>query len=194
MLYLNIRHQLPTAAARSQPVRLERAVARPAELHATNRLPRTEVHPTGGTLSINTYPSRRAYGFASMPDVMAGLKQKGEQSIAAFTSERTQAAWDVIDNGAKQHQDYQAQKAKQKLHSELMEQKKLTLAIVPNPEIHWTQGEVEGEVDKGDISVDIQTKKDGADISWKPGSFEGYLKDRGYLRMWTSEGHYDVYA
>ena len=45
----------------------------------------------------------------------------------------------------------------------------------------------------GSDSYDINTTGH-ADIAIKTGSAETYIAQKGDIRMWTTKGHYDIYA
>ena len=64
---------------------------------------------------------------------------------------------------------------------------------MPDPEFTPHVSELRGGIDPGSYDVNIETKKDGADIQFNRGSFEVYLKQQGELNIWT-EGSIDTFA
>lgn len=194
MLYLNVQHSLPKVATRNQQPLLLKAGFEPARLHRNLRLARAQVHPEGLKLDINTYPSRHAYGFSTMADFCREHRDKSLQDIVKSTSSHTQAAWDVIENGAKPKKRtglYFPSRAKQRLGQEVMKQRFIEVQAIPDPEIHVTPAHIAGQNDVGDDHYTIDATAD-ADIQFKLGSCEMYTKDAGFIRMWTSEGGYDI--
>ena len=100
MLYVNVRHTLPRIGLHTQLATLSSHV-RPAELHTTYVAPRADVHATQVKIDIDSYPSRHAYGASTMEDFTRENGQQGLADIQQATSSHTQAAWDVIENGAR---------------------------------------------------------------------------------------------
>lgn len=195
MLYLNVSSSLPKIATRSQMSKLG-AHVKEAELHTHYRAPRADVAPKGLKLDINTYPSRHAYGFTTMDDFCRENRDKALSDIVETTSKHTQAAWDVIENGAKPRKNvgsFFQTRAKQDLKAEVMKQRYIEVQGIPDPEIHVTPYHVAGDIDPGEYSVDITTPPDGkAAFEFQKGSFEMYTKEAGSFRMWVSEGRYDM--
>lgn len=68
-----------------------------------------------------------------------------------------------------------------------------TTDAIPDPQMQGYAGEVVGEPDTGDVTVDIETEPN-ARIHYTPGSVETYLQDKGFIRHWVSTEHYDIYA
>lgn len=195
MLYLNVSSSLPKIATRSQLSHIG-AHAKEAELHTHYRAPRANVAPKGLKLEINTYPSRHSYGFTTMSDFCREHRDKALQDIVETTSKHTQAAWDVIENGAKPKKHVGAffpSRAKQDLRAEVMKQRYISVQAIPDPEVHITPYHVAGDIDPGECSVDITTAPDGrAAFEFNKGNFEIYTDRAGSFRMWVSEGKYDM--
>lgn len=194
MLYLNTRHQLPTIATRSQYTRVSRAHVNPAEIHTNPEMPRADHQKQRSTLQIDSYPSRHAYGARKVADICLEASQKAYQDIAKTTSKHTQEAWAVIDGGGKPGQDYQVQKATSDFWSQVKKQRYIEIQAIPDPNISYDPGSVRTNIIPANMNLRINTTKEGADIRVTPGNFEIYMKDKGYLNRWTSEGKYDIYA
>ncbi len=192
MLRLNIRHQLPQTDLRMQRSRLETHVE-PAQLHTDYRAARSNMGVTAPQLDINTYPSRHSYGFTNHTDFAKERAQQGKSDVKSNTSKWTREAWNTIDNAAKRGRDTIHEFYQNRMMQEIKQQRKLIIQAIPDPEIHNTPGRVVGTPDVGDVTTDIQAKHD-ADISYQPAKAETYIKDQGFLRQWTTEDKYDIYA
>lgn len=194
MLYLNVRHSFPKIATSNDFTKITRAGHEQAQLSRSLRLARSNVYPEGLKLEINTYPSRHSYGFSTMKDFCREHRDKSLQDIVATTSKHTQAAWDVIENGAKPNKrTFFSRKAAENLYQEVMKQRYIEVQSIPDPEIHITPYHIAGQNDVGDDHYDIKSTAD-APIEVHKGKCDMYTKDAGYIRMWTSEGGYDTRA
>ena len=193
MLYVNVRHTLPRIGLHTQLATLSSHV-RPAELHTTYVAPRADVHATQVKIDIDSYPSRHAYGASTMEDFTRENGQQGLADIQQATSSHTQAAWDVIENGARPGGSSEIiNQAKSKLADQIAKQRYIEVQAIPDPTITVTPSVVQGNIDTGKDEVSIQTYP-SADILVHPGQAETYLEQKGSIRMWTTEGQYDIYA
>ena len=193
MLYVNVRHALPRIGLHTQLATLSSHV-RPAELHTTYVAPRADVHATQVKIDIDSYPSRHAYGASTMEDFTRENGQQGLADIQQATSSHTQAAWDVIENGARPGGSSEIiNQAKSKLADQIAKQRYIEVQSIPDPTITVTPSVVQGNIDTGKDETSIQTYPT-ADVTFNPGKFEAYLEQQGAVRMWTTEGQYDIYA
>ena len=193
MLYVNVRHTLPRIGLHTQLATLSSHV-RPAELHTTYVAPRADVHATQVKIDVDSYPSRHAYGASTMEDFTRANGQQGLADIQQATSSHTQAAWDVIENGARPGGSSEIiNQAKGKLANQIAKQRYIEVQSIPDPTITVTPSVVQGNIDTGKDEVSIQTYPT-ADVTFNPGKFEAYLEQQGTVRMWTTEGQYDIYA
>jgi len=195
MLRINMNHTLPQIGLRTTPSQLSTHVE-PARLSAHYRAPRSTQYVTQATVDIDSYPSRKAYGFRTMDDLTQEQGQKGLQDIQSRTSRLTQEAWEVIKNGPKQDGGaYCITMEKNKFWSSLSKGRSwhIEAQSIPNPTLTPHVSEVRGGMDTGSYDVNIDTKKDGADISYRPSRVETYLKQKGELNIWT-EGSIDTFA
>lgn len=197
MLYLNVSSSLRQIGTHNQLSHTGGHVIE-AELHTHYRAPRANVAPKGLKLDIDSYPSRHAYGFSKMADFCRENRDQALKDIVDSTSRHTQAAWDVIENGAKPAKrvgSFFPSRAKQNLEAEVMKQRYITVQGIPDPTIRVTPYHVEGNIDTGEYSVDIKTPPDGrAEITFQEGSFELYTRQAGHFRTWVSEGKYDMHV
>ena len=67
------------------------------------------------------------------------------------------------------------------------------LELMSGPTISVNPSQLVGESDLGNISAEIQTAS-SAEIEYTPGSAETTLEEKGSIRNWVTEGHYDIYA
>ena len=129
-----------------------------------------------------------------MEDFTRANGQQGLADIQQAASEHTQAAWDVIENGARPGGSSEIiNQAKGKLAAQIAKQRYIEVQSIPDPTITVTPSVVQGNIDTGKDEVSIQTYPT-ADVTFNPGKFEAYLEQQGSVRMWTTEGHYDIYA
>lgn len=193
MFYLNTRHQLPQISIHQNQSRVDRSVVRPATIHGNNEQARSNKGITQSRVEIDNYPSRRAYGSRTMNDYTRERGQKGISDAQRATSERTQKAWSFIEQGAKRGSDI-PQKYKSDVMAKYAQARNLVhFSLMSGPNISVTQGQVVGEPSQGDVTADIESQF-SADVTITPGSAETTLADKGFIRSWVSEGHYDIYA
>ena len=192
MLRLNIRHRLPQIDFRMQRSQLDTHVE-PAQLSTDYHAARSNMGTTAPQIDINTYPSRHSYGFTNHTDFARQYGQQGLSDVQANTSKWTQEAWRTIDNAAKRGQNTINSFYDNRLSQEINRQRHIEVQAIPDPEVHITPMRVVGNPDVGDVTTDIQARHD-ADINYQPAKAETYVKDQGFLRQWTTEGKYDIYA
>ncbi|BEU88771.1 hypothetical protein TAMA11512_22350 [Selenomonas sp. TAMA-11512] len=192
MLYLNVHHQLPMIQAHNRLGTLD-SHSTPARLTGTNRQAQTHQGVTQVRVECDTYESRKAYGFRNDDDRAREFAQKGFQGVRAGTSSHTQDAWHMIDEGAKPDSRIIYQMDKGKLQTKIMEQKQIDYIAIPRPTFKVTPSEVKGEIDTGDIHMDIETDA-FADVSFNKGDLSFDKRIEGEIKMWTSIGHYERYA
>lgn len=193
MLYLNIRHQLPQISIHQNPSRLNRSAVRPAVVHGNNEQAQSNKGVTQSSVEIDNYPSRRAYGSRTMDDYTRERGQKGLSDAQSAASERTQKAWSFIEQGAKRGDDI-PQKYKSDVMAKYSQAKTLVhFSLMSGPNIRVNEGQIVGEPSQGDVTAEIESQN-YADIDFTPGTAETTLADKGFIRSWVSEGHYDIYA
>ena len=193
MLYVNTRHQLPQISIHQTWSKLNRSAVVPAQVQGNNEQSSSNKGTTQPTTDIDNYPSRRAYGARNMTDFTREHGQKGISDAHSAASTRTQRAWSFIEEGAKKG-NYVARSYKNVMMSRYQSAQNLVnFSLMPAPNISVNPGRVVGESDLGDISVEIETAP-SAEIEYTPGSAETQIADEGFIRNWTTEGHYDIYA
>lgn len=193
ILRLNIRHSLPQIGIRNHQSTVDDSHMIPAQVHTNDQQSRSNKGVTQARVDIDSYPSRRAYGYRKMGDFTRENGQKGIADVQSADSGHTQAAWAVIENGAKRG-NYVAQRAKEKIYSDAKKTVNVNIDLIPNPRITLAEpSRIEGEPDLGDVTAKIDTKSK-ASIKITKGSAETYLKDKGFIRRWVTEDKYDIYA
>ena len=193
MVRLNTRHELPQITMRTTQGRLdESTIVQPQTRGSGNRQAQVNKGATQPSLSIDSYPSRRAYGYRKHGDLAAERGQRGISDAQAATSRHSQKAWSKATTAARRGDDV-VQEIKSEIFSDYQARVVFTTAGIPDPEMQGYQSEVVGEPDGGDVTVDIETEPN-ARIHYTPGSVETSLENEGFIRHWVSMDHYDIYA
>ena len=193
ILRLNMRHALTQIVIRCRQSTVDDSHMVPAQLHTNNQQARSNKGATQARIDIDSYPSRRAYGYRKMGDFTRENGQQGIADVQAGVSRHTQAAWSFIENAAKRG-DYIQQRAEQEIYSEAKKTRYLEAQHIPDPQVTLAEpSEVVGEPDLGDVTAEIDAKS-YASISITTGSAETYLKDKGFLHRWVTQDKYDIYA
>lgn len=192
MLYLNIRHTLPQIGIHSELATLSSRIKQPTS-HGDYRPARSGLGYSQVRIDVDTYPSRHSYGFSTMDDFTKQYGDQGKADIKENTSAHTQAAWSMIENGAKKGHDEIADQAHQKLAAEVAKERYLVAAAIPDPIVTVHPSELHGEADLGHQAITLEASAT-ADVTYNPGKFEIYLRQKGSIRRWVTEGHYDIYA
>ena len=193
ILRLNMRHALPQIDIRSRQSTVDDSHMVPAQIHTNNRQARSNKGITQARIDIDSYPSRKAYGYRKMGDFTRENGQQGIADAQAGVSRHAQATWSIIDNAPKRG-DYVQQQAEQKIYSDAKKSRYLEAQHIPDPQITLAEAsQVVGESDLGDVTAQIDAKS-YASIQITRGSAETYLKDKGFFRQWVTEDKYDIYA
>lgn len=190
---LNTQHRLPQIAMRQTQGRLDAAgIVQPQIQSKNNQQARSNQSVTQPALSLDNYPSRRAYGFRKAGDLMAEQGQRGKSDVQTATGRHASQGWAKATTAARYGNDI-TQNIKAEIFSDYEARPVFTTAAIPDPQMQGYQNEVVGEPEQSDISVDIQTAP-SARIHYTPGSVETYLQNEGFIRHWVSADHYDIYA
>ena len=192
MTYLNVRHTLPMLGWQAHSFTLKTSMTQP-EMHGTRREASANRGATQVRIDIDSYESRKAYGFRKDADLCADFKNAGLAGVKQGTSRRSSEAWQAIDGAAKPNADFFQRQAKSKITAEIKEQKEIELKPIPRPKITVYPAELKGTPDVGEHSIDIRSDP-FATYDYEPGSIDYHMKVEGSIHMWTSIGHYDVYA
>ena len=193
MVRLNTRHELPQIAMRTTQGRLdESGIIQPRSQGRNQQARSNKTVTQPQNLSIDSYQSRKSYGFRNMTDFTAERGQRGISDAQAATSQHAQEGWSRATNGARRGDDV-VQGIKDEVFSDYQARPVFTINAIPDPQMQGYQSEVIGEPDLGDVTVDIQTEPN-ARIHYTPGNVETYLQNEGFIRHWVSVDNYDIYA
>ena len=192
MVRLNTRHELPQIGMRQTQGRLDESGIVQPRIQGRNQQARSNKTVTQPSLRLDSYQSRRAYGFKNHGDFAAERGQKGISDAQAATSRHASEAWSKATTAARRGNDV-VQKIKADIFSEYQARPVFTTAAIPDVQMQGYQSDVVGEPELSDISVDIETAP-SARIHYTPGSVETYLQTEGSIRHWVSEDQYDIYA
>ena len=193
MLCLNIRSTYPRIGLHTQLASLDSHM-RPAQLSREYRAASSNVGITQARVDIDSYPSRHAYGYTSHDDFAAEYGQQGIQDVQEGTSSHTENAWDNIENGAVPGgQSRPIAQIASRVDNQISQQRYLAAEHIPAPTITVTPSSVQGDIDTGKDEVTAETYA-FAEGTFTPGQVQVYLEQAGAVRMWTTEGQYDIYA
>ena len=192
MVRLNTRHELPQIAMRQRQGRLDESGIVQPQIQGRNQQARSNQSVTQSRLSLDSYPSRRAYGHRKPGDLMAEQGQRGKSDVQAATSRHASQTWAKATTAARYGNDI-TQNIKAEMFSNYEARAVFTIDAIPDAQMQGQPGQVVGTPEQSDISVDIQTAP-SARIHYTPGSVETYLQNEGFIRHWVSTDHYDIYA
>jgi hypothetical protein len=192
MLYLNIRQTQAQIGLHTQLGQLT-AHYTPAQLHTEGRQAQSNMGWTQPTLEMDSYQSRHAYGYSSHADFAREHGQQGLSDLKQATASHSEAAWHNIDYAARPDSGEPAAIYDRELSSIINRQRRIVAELIPAPTIKITPGEVRGTPDVGDVTVRADTQAFAA-TNFTPGSVEVYMRQKGEVHQWTTEGHYDIYA
>ena len=192
MTYLNVRHTLPMLGWQARSFKLQTSMT-PAKMQGRRREASANLGATQVRIDIDSYESRKAYGFRKDADLCADFKNAGLSGVKSGTSRRSSEAWQAIDGAAKPNADFFQKQAKGKIEAEINERKEIELKPIPRPKVTVYPAEIKGSPDVGEHSIDIRSEP-FAEINYEPGSIDYNMRVEGSIHMWTSIGHYDIYA
>jgi|GEM_PF-1685540 len=192
MVRLNTRHELPQIAMRTTRGHFDETGIIQPQIRGRNQQARSNQTVTQPSLSLDSYQSRRAYGFRKMGDFTAERGQRGISDAQAATGRHSSEAWSKATTAAQRGDDV-VQKIKADMFADYQARPVFTTSGIPDPQMQGHPNEVVGEPELSDISVDIETAP-SARIHYTPGSVETYLQNEGFIRHWVSMDHYDIYA
>ena len=191
MKYLNISHELPQISIHQEQPRAIKNTFRPAELHRHYDPPLADVAATLVEVDIDTYNSRKAYGFLNHDDFARKYGGEGFSDVQANTSRLAQSGWNFAKNGAHPHSNLIGNEAKSRLRSQIVQWPAWEAVKIPDPEFTVHPSEIKGKMDPGSDTTEIRATAT-PEIENRPGSAQTSLTSRGYVRQWISVGHYDM--
>ncbi|ORU00593.1 hypothetical protein D081_1116 [Anaerovibrio sp. JC8] len=191
MKYLNISHELPQISIHQEQALAIKNTFRPAELHRHYDPPLADVAATLVEVDIDTYNSRKAYGFLNHDDFAKKYGGEGFSDVQANTSRLTRSAWNYAKNGAHPGANLIGNEAKSRLRGEILQWPKWEAVKIPDPEFTVHPSEIKGRMDPGSDTTSIQSTAT-PEIEIRPGSAQTTLAKKGYVNQWISVGRYDM--
>ena len=192
MVRLNTRHELPQIGIRQTFGRLDDTAIIQPQSHGRNYQAQSNQTVTQPGLTLDSYPSRKAYGFRTHGDYAAERGSRGQSDVQSATSKHTNEGWAKATTAARRGDDI-VQNIKAEMFSDYEARTVFTLTHVPEVQMQGQPSEVIGEPEQSDIAVDIETAP-SARIHYTPGSVETYLQNEGFIRNWISYDRYDIYV
>lgn len=191
---LNIRATLPQIGIRSSQSQMETPRGKGAELHTEYKA------PTGNgwsqvKISIDSYPSRQAYGYLNNEDYARQRGQEGIEGLRANMQKINADAQAMLKQGAKKGHNEIAAQAKQLIASECSPPKGMNIGLIPNPVTTVEQpSEIKGEIDPGSYKTKVNPAEPYAHCKFTPAQAETYIKQEGNIDRWITYGEYDRLA
>lgn len=187
MELLNIRTQQPQIGMKTQFGKFD-VKTPPIGLEIRNSAVEVEIHATPDVLQIDQYPSRASCGILSVADTIAQNAKQAEQKASEGIARRAREG-SAFSKTAKTS-NLLARQAGADLRE--MPEMKIQLAIVKPPTIKYTQGELKVKVNLKPTA--LKTNGQSVTIDYTPSKVNIYLRQEANIRMWVSEGKYDIYA
>ena len=192
MLRLNIRHRLPQIGMQITRGRVEQAKVIQPEIHTNNQQASSNKWITQPRIDLDTSASQYVTGKRTMFQFTNERGHRGVSDAQAATSRHTQEAWARLDNGAKRGNDL-ASKFRSDMFAGYEADTVFTLQWTKGAEVQVQESQLTGRSDVGDVTAEIDTTP-SADVRISQGGVRTYIQDQGYLRQWTTEDYYDIYA
>ena len=193
MLKLNIRHSLPQIGLRIQHSRVEQAHDEQPVMTGRRRQAQSQKWITQPKIDINAYQSRHVYGNSTGIDFARENGRRGLSDVQEAISSHAQESWSMINNAAKSG-NYVRNRAEQDRQADIMKQRYIVAVGIPDPTTTLERpSEVIGDIDVGETNIEFDVAS-WPTIRISPGSVETYIQDRGFLRQWTTQDRFDIYA
>ena len=187
MLCLNIRTTQPQIGMSVQPGKMEMHSPQP-KLNMKFKQAQAKVWPSAVKIDIDATACRAAYGLKSTAVVTAELAKKALQQAEAGTAKRARIGTQLVKNATKMN--VFAANAKADLSK--MPDSNIALASVPEAKITVHPSEMQGKNDVGSLDVSFQITP--VDVQYTPATIHTYLDRESSVKMWATEGQYDIYA
>lgn len=146
------------------------------------------IWPSKPRLDMDSTASRASYGLKSVGAAIAEAAQKGRQDILEGMRRNVREGNQMADNGAKYNVVAQIARSKIRKPDEMI----VEVTQVPDVKITVTPGQMQGQNNTGSLSMKYDLFP--VEANFQPGSAKTYVKQPATIRMWTSEGKYDIYA
>jgi len=187
MLCLNIRSTQPQIGITVQPGQMDMHSKQP-ELDMKSKPAQVNVWSSAVKVDLDTTACRATYGLKSTAVVVAETAKKAVQQAEEGTAKRARIGTQLVNNATKTN--VFAVNAKADLSE--MPEAKIGLAAVPDVKITVHPSEIEGKNDVGSLAVSFQITP--VDVQYTPATVHTYLDRAGSVKIWATEGKYDIYA
>ena len=119
--------------------------------------------------------------------------ERGFEGVQEGTSKHTQMAWSLAEDGPKPGRQVAIEQIYRDMMSVADQNRVLVAQAIPDPEVHFTVGEVAGEPAVGRTTPHWNVTS-RARVEYNRGNIEIYLQQKGSIHAWVSEGKYDILA
>jgi len=187
MLYLNIRSTPARIGVEVNRGRLEIHSPR-GRWNVQHEYGKCNLSVGKATLELNSKPFYEKVG-KYMPDAFyRKYAQEGRQGVQDGIRRRMREAEMFNQDGARSNVIAQIGKQAVAKSYELV----VGLTITPKADITVHRGELQGKNDVGSLEQKYEPRP--VQIDYTPTAVHTYLKQKADLRMWVTEGKYDIYA
>ena len=191
---LNIRQTLPVIGVRNEQSKMETPPGKKAELHSEYEPP-TGNGWTQARISIDSYESRKTYGYLNNADYAKKREQDGIEGMRANMRKSNADAQAMVTKAAKKGHNEIAAQAKQLIASECAPPKGMNPAFPPPPTTTVERkSEIKGEIDPGSYKTTITPAEPYAHCRFTPAKAQTYIKQEGNIDRWITYGEYDRLA
>lgn len=160
----------------------------PPEMSRDYQAPRAGIWPDYVKVDIDQYPCRKAYGYRTNWDSLHEFGSKGLQGVQEGIARRAREGTELLKNAAKYN--VFAEQARRKITEN--KSRIIEFQLIPEPDITVDVPEMRGEIDVGRDKMKISAPS--LELSYTPAKVETYIKQKNNLRMWVTEGKYDIYG
>lgn len=188
MLCLNIRSTQPQIGLNVNHGVLDMK-SRDADIQVEEHRPATVgIWPDSAVIEVDAAACRDVYADKRLTTMMREYAQKGLQALQEYTAKQAQIGTQFLKSGHKV--DVPAMLAKQSVtESSNVE---IGLANVPAPIITVRNNKMQGRIDPGSFKLKITEHP--VENNYTPTTVKSYIEQQGSIRMWVTEGKYDIYA
>jgi hypothetical protein len=158
------------------------------ELDMKSKPAQSEVWSSAVKVDLDTTACRATYGLKSTAVVVAEMAKKALQQAEEGTAKRARIGTQLVKNATKMN--VFAANARANLSE--MPESKIGLATVPDVKITVHPSEIHGKNDIGSLDISFQIRP--VDVQYTPSAVHTYLERAGSVKIWATEGKYDIYA
>jgi hypothetical protein len=186
---LNIRQEYSKIDLNINDAKLDlKNASAPAKMDANTQAAVLEITREKGGFEITSYPCRYARGFKNIMDFTRDNAQEGMKAIQEFTAS-------IVDKGTQMTLGVGKNIVGQVAYSNFMKDKStwaISLEYVPKPDINYIEDDLNISYTMGSTNLSVEQSK--VENNTQQGSIEVLLTQRESIRMWVTQGKYDIYA